>query len=471
MTLPLRARLALITTIVFGVLLLALTLLSYQLLAQQLDADVTVRLAELTDGLEGYLRFDSGAVSVQFDPSDNDQTTFVSEATRYYQVFDATTGEPLAASRGIGPLGLNLTPAEVRAYSADPTSFDITTGYGRLRIANRVRTLDGRTYLLQVGASLGPMDAALAHYRSLLLWTVPGALLLASALAWWLSSYALLPLSRMTAAARAIDVTSLERRLPLRGVDDELDRVAGAFNGTLDRLERAVGEMRQFGSALAHELRTPLTALRGAIELAMRRPEASDAQRRGWADQIEEIDRLTRLSDHILTLARAEAGQIRLTFDPVDLGAMAATLVEQLEPVADARSQTLRCEGAGGIVVSGDAGWLRRLFLNLIGNAIKYTNRGGAIVVRVSRAGETVRVDVEDTGIGLSPEDAAHVFEPFFRADKARSSSNEGAGLGLSLVAWIAGQHHGTVSVESRLGDGSTFTVSLPAGSPTTPPA
>jgi heavy metal sensor kinase len=462
-TLPLRARLALVTTILFSVLLLAFGWLSYRLLAQQLDAGLSASLTELTDGLQGYLRFDHGAVSIQYDPSDPDQTAFVSSATRYYQVFDGTTGERLAASGAIGPLGLNLTPGEVHAFLADAGRFDIATDYGRLRISNTVRTApDGRTYLLQVGVSLGPKDEALARYRALLLWTMPGALLLAGLAAWWLSGFALLPLSRVTAAARAIDVTSLQRRLPLRGAGDELDRVAAAFNETLDRLERAVGEMRQFGSALAHELRTPLAALRAAIELALRTPDATDAQRHAWADQIEEIDRLTRLIDHVLTLARAEAGQIELAFERVDLSAMAETLVEQLEPVAEARAVALRCEPAQRATVSGDVSWLRRLLLNLIGNAIKYTGAHGSIVVRITQEREVVRVDVRDTGIGLAPEDAAHVFEPFFRADKARSSSSEGAGLGLSLVKWIATQHGGTVSVQSRPGGGSTFSVGLP---------
>ena len=127
---------------------------------------------------------------------------------------------------------------------------------------------------------------------------------------------------------------TLARRLPVRGVGDELDRVVEAFNGTLGRLEHAVGEMRQFSAALAHELRTPLAALRGEIELASRTPGASPAQRDGLASQMEEIDRLTRLIDHILTFARAESGQIRLTYEPVNLTDLAASLVEQLEPIA-----------------------------------------------------------------------------------------------------------------------------------------
>jgi len=124
-----------------------------------------------------------------------------------------------------------------------------------------------------VGVLLAPMDAALARYRDLLLWSVPVALLVAGAASWWLSEFALLPLSRVAAAAQEIDVRTLERRLPVRGVADELDQVVDAFNGTLARLDRAVGEMRQFSAALAHELRTPLAALRGEIELARGLPD------------------------------------------------------------------------------------------------------------------------------------------------------------------------------------------------------
>ena len=178
---------------------------------------------------------------------------------------------------------------------------------------------------------------------------------------------------------------TLERRLPVRGVGDELDQVVDAFNGTLGRLEHAVGEMRQFSAALAHELRTPLAALRGEIELASRTPGASPAQRDRFASQMEEIDRLTRLIDHILTLARAESGQIRLTRAPVNLSELAASLVEQLEPIAAAKSIELRCEPSEAVVVDGDAGWLQRLLLNLVDNALKFTREHGRVVVRVTR--------------------------------------------------------------------------------------
>ena len=146
----------------------------------------------------------------------------------------------------------------------------------------------------------------------------------------------------------------------------------------------------------------------------------------------------------------------------MNVGDLAASLVEQLEPVAQARSIDLRCERLDDVVVDGDAGWLQRLLLNLLDNALKFTGQNGRIVVRISRAGDTARIDVQDSGIGLSAEDAQQVFERFFRADPARSSATDGAGLGLSLVQWIAESHRGAVAVRSRLSDGSTFTVTLP---------
>jgi heavy metal sensor kinase len=462
-TLTLRARLVGISTMASGLLLAALGVVSYDVLARHLDTDLTQRVTELTGGLHGYLRFDHDATSIAFDAGDADQAVFVREATRYYRAYDAETGRLLVESTELAPLAPPLTPGEVRALRAAPRVFDVETGRGRLRISNSVRTAaDRRTYLLQVALLLTPIDAVLARYRHRLFWGVPIALLIAGATAWWLAELALLPLSRVAVAAQAIDVRTLERRLPVRGVGDELDRVVEAFNGTLARLEHAVGEMRQFSAALAHELRTPLAALRGEIELASHTPGSNPALHDRFASQMEEIDRLSRLIDQILTLARAESGQIRLSRARVNLTDLAASLVEQLEPIAAARSIELRGQTSGAVLVDGDAGWLQRLLLNLVDNALKFTTENGRVVVRVTREGGAARIDVQDTGAGLSPSDAQQVFERFFRADPARSSTTAGAGLGLSLVQWIAAQHGGTVTVQSRLGEGSTFTVTLP---------
>jgi heavy metal sensor kinase len=462
-TLTLRSRLTLVYTAVFGVLLVAIGVVSYKVLAYQLDVDMTANLAELTSALHGYLRFDNGMPTVVFDPTDPAEAAFVEEATRYYQVFDATSGALMVQSDALRPLGLEFTPAEVRQFRDRSLTLDLETDYGRIRLSNSVLTpARAQSYLLQVGVSLVAMDRALHRFLVLVMVSVPAGLAAAFLIGRWMAGIALTPLVELAESTRTIDIADLRRRLRVRGARDELDDVAVAFNDTLARLEHAVGEMRQFSTALAHELRTPLAALRGDVEMAMLHPGSTDDVRRRFASQLEEIDKLKRLIDQILMLARAEAGEILLTPAAVDLRELAASLVEQLEPVAEAKRIVLQCEQADAVIVLGDADWLKRLVLNLLDNAIKFTPSGGRVVVDVARDGAVARLAVRDTGIGIDPAVKPHIFERFFRADPARSSAVDGAGLGLSLAKWIVDRHHGRIEVDSQPGNGSTFTVQLP---------
>ena len=221
--------------------------------------------------------------------------------------------------------------------------------------------------------------------------------------------------------------------------------------------------MRQFSAALAHELRTPVAILRGEAELALRPSSSDEDLRQVLMRQIDEFDRLTRLINQILTLARAEGGEIKMADQPVDLVALSASVAEQIEPVAAVQGITLTCEAADGVMVKGDAGWLERLLLILLDNAIKFTPEGGRISVTFSCAKGLAHVAVTDTGMGISPDALPHLFERFYRADPARSRQMQGAGLGLALAKWIAERHRGTIDVKSQPGEGSTFTVSLPA--------
>jgi len=238
--------------------------------------------------------------------------------------------------------------------------------------------------------------------------------------------------------------------------------VATAFNDTLARLAESIGEMRQFSTALAHELRTPLAALRGGIELAMMDAAAGEELRRRFVSQLEEIDKLKHLIDQILVLARAEAGEIPLKSEAVDLGELAAGLVDQLEPVAEAKGVALESGRTDAVVVPGDSAWLKRLVLNLLDNAIKFTSSGGRVVVEVARENGWACLSVRDTGIGIPTAAQPRIFERFFRADPARSPGVDGVGLGLSLARWIVERHHGRIEVQSRPDEGATFTVHLP---------
>jgi heavy metal sensor kinase len=465
MIFSLRTRLALAYTAIFGLLLVFLAVASYQVLATQLDDDATARLTQLTDGLHGFLHAEAGIPVVTFDPADADQAAFVRDATQYFQVFDAATGEQLVHSDALDRLGLEFTPEEVRSFHDRPRVHDIATDDRRLRISNSLFVPSpGHSYLVQVGVSLESVDRALDRFTTALLWTVPVGLLAAAITGRWMAGLGLAPLVRLAAEARSIDVRRLGQRLSVQGTGDELDDVGRAFNETLERLEQTVGEMRQFSAALAHELRTPLTALRGEIELSLRGGHSPAEMQRVLESQLEEVDKLKRLIDHILTLARAEAGEIPLAREPVDLSALAQSIADQLEPVAHARGIELTCDADAVAIVRGDQRWLERMVLNLLDNAIKFTPEGGTVSVSVQRHAASVVMVFTDNGRGIDAESLPHVFERFFRADPSRTSSVAGAGVGLSLVKWIVERHGGVVGVSSTDGAGAVFTVSLPIG-------
>ncbi len=461
----LRTRLTVFYTLVFGALLMALAAVSYRVLAQQLDSDATTNLIEMTNGLHGYLRFDEGKPSIVYDTTDPEEAAFVQRATRYYQIYDATTGALLTQSEALEPLGLAFTPREVKFFRDQPQLHDIQTDYGRIRLTNSVITGDkpSDVYLLQVGTLLAPFDAALRRFLQLLLWGMPAGLIVAVLAGRAMAGVALAPMARLAAAARTIDAANLQQRLPVRGTRDELDELAHSFNDTLARVEDAVGEMRQFSTAIAHELRTPIAALRGEIELAAMKPGATEEQRETAASQLEELDKLKRLIDQLLTLARAESGQIPLTHDRVELAPLVTSIVEQLEPVAQAQDLSLVEEIAAAPAISGDAAWIERLLLNLLDNAFKFTPAGGTVTVRLAQSDGHAILEVRDTGVGMAADVVPHVFERFYRGDPARSAGGFGVGLGLSLVKWIVDRHNGTVTAAGTPGAGARFTVILKA--------
>jgi heavy metal sensor kinase len=462
--LPLRNSLTVVYTAILAVLVNALALSTHSMFVHQLDDAATTSLEEKARGLHGYLQFRDGLPVLEYDHADADSAAFVDDATDYYQVYDARSGRLLVQSPGLESLGLQYTADEVAEFREHPGPHDVQTDRGRMRLITTViAPTPGELYVVQVGELLDSVDRTLAGFDRLLLWNIFGGLAIAAIVGRWLAARALEPLSRLAVAAQSIGITNLDARLSVRGVNDELDQVAHAFNNALARVEQSVGEMRQFSAALAHELRTPLAILRGEAELALA-PSSSDEERRqALSRQIDECDRLTRLINQLLMLARAEAGEIAIASDVVDVAALAASVVEQIEPVAGARGIAISCADGQRIVARGDAGWLQRLLLILLDNAIKFTGEGGRIGVTFARANGLVRVAVTDTGTGIRPDALPHVFERFYRADRARSRKTSGAGLGLALAKWIVDRHQGTIAVESRPGEGSTFTVSLPA--------
>jgi heavy metal sensor kinase len=262
----------------------------------------------------------------------------------------------------------------------------------------------------------------------------------------------------------AVTADRLDRRLPIPNPHDELGRLTQTINAMIARLERSFAEVRRFTADASHELRTPLAALRTEVEVALGKPLGLDDHRQLLGNLLEELGRLSRLTDQLLALSRRDAGVEH--FDPATVGlhALVASVVDALRPLAEVKRVGLRLDAEGPVQVTGDEGQLRQVFINLLDNALKYTPEGGVVTVRVGPRGQGGTVVVEDTGIGIAPEHLPHVFDRFYRVDKARSRAEGGTGLGLSIARSIVTAHGGTIELASAPGQGTTCTVTLPLG-------
>ena len=462
--LTLRNKLTLFYSITVSLLLTGFALVSYRVLSVGLNTALSDELIERAAGLRGYLRFEEGKPVFVYDENDPEETLFVRTATRYFEVYEATSGTLLALSPDLQAMGVQYSTEEVQHLAQEPSSFtDLHTDQGKLRFRNEIIAGSfGDTYLLLVGASMQPMEDTVDAFLRSLAWLIPSGVLLAALAAWWMAGKALEPVAELAGAAREIVVSHLDRRLPVRGTDDELDHLATEFNETLARLEKAVGEMKQFTASISHEFRTPLAVLRGEAEVALMQASSSEHYRRVLASQLEEFEKLTRMINQLLTLARAESGDVEIADESVDLSVMTPALAEQLQPVAAAKDVSLTWNCEPNVKVIGDASWIERIILNVVDNAIKFTPSGGHVEVRVSDGTENAVLEVRDDGIGIPPEALPHIFERFYRADPARSDRADGAGLGLSLVKWAVDQHHGSIRVESGLVKGTRVAIQIP---------
>jgi heavy metal sensor kinase len=279
--------------------------------------------------------------------------------------------------------------------------------------------------------------------------------------AYWLAGTALRPMRQVSNAARRISVETLDTRLALTGPQDEIKELADAFDAMLARLGRTFEQQGRFVASVAHELRTPLAAMRANLEVVTTDPDATlDDYKEMAAAQERALGRLESLVSNMLILARSE--QPLQARNEVSLGPLLEEVLEELRPAAEAHEVTLSLENAPDLVVQGDELLLARVFSNLVENAICYNRRSGAVRVDIERDGEQARIIVADTGIGIPPQDQERIFDRFYRVDCSRSRHSGGAGLGLSIIAAIVQQHRGNVTLWSRPGVGSVFTVVLP---------
>lgn len=370
----------------------------------------------------------------------------------------------LAGDLEFGPVAMQ----QVRWLNHHLESVEVAGGLP-LRLLSYPLKHDGRLIgVVQVAKDLGPMQQIIGELRLVYSLVGPFAIFWLCLGCWFLADQLVAPVIEVTQATRGINADNLSRRLPDPGHRDELGQMVTTLNQMLDRLDNAFRRIRQFSGDASHELRTPLTILRGETEVTLRWAKKPEEFRDMLRSNMEEIDRMERIIENLLLLTKSEAGELTLEIKEFSLSDLIQGLYLQAQTLGEAKQiavhLTLGVEEE--VLLHGDELRLRQLFLNLISNAVKYTAEGGKVELSLVREGELARVSVADTGIGIPVEAQPHIFDRFYRVDKARNRMDGGSGLGLSIVKSIVDAHGGRIDVQSTPGAGSTFTVTLPLDGP-----
>jgi heavy metal sensor kinase len=368
------------------------------------------------------------------------------------------SGKP--ADRSFDPQAVPMPPAEIR----DGETFGRRTlPDGTVMLIVVVsRPMPGGPLLIEEGESAAPITETMHAWLAVLVLGLAMLIFGAAAGGALLVRWALKPVGHIITSAERISFHNLSERLPVPNTRDELERLSQALNGMIRRLDDAFQHNQRFLADASHELRTPLAIIQGELESVVEHMGGKPEVQNITGSALEEMERLKKIVDGLFALSRLDAGEAQQESAAFDLGELAATTADQMGLLAEDKNISIRGDFAPKIMVRGDRARLKQVLVNLLDNAINYTPNGGRIEVRVTARGGKALLEVSDNGIGIPGEAIPHLFERFFRVDKARSREGGGAGLGLSIVKSICTAHNARVDVESKVGEGSRFTVELP---------
>jgi two-component system, OmpR family, sensor kinase len=321
----------------------------------------------------------------------------------------------------------------------------------------------GTRYLIEVAAPYNQIESVLRGLLLTFALGLPLIVALAIGGGYLLMRRALRPVDEIRQKAAQITSRNLSERLPVVHTGDEVERLATDLNRMIERLEESFLQINRFSADASHELRTPLTVLQGELESIAQGGQRLPADVRDTiGSALEETQRLAKIVENLLGISRLEAGEARKQPERLDFAELARSTADQMRLLAEEKHIVLNCDGAELVEVEADPSRLKQVVVNLLDNAIKYTPEGGTVRVSVERRNNHAILQVADTGIGISPADKPHIFDRFYRADKARSRQMGGTGLGLSIVRSICLAHGGQVTVESAEGQGTVFNVEIP---------
>ncbi len=453
-----RLRLTLWYVLLLAIILAAFSAGIYLVLRNNLYDNLDDSIQNRANTFLDVIQYEEGQPTLAGRVSSDDPNAGES----FVRVFDLSGRLTFDNSAAAGDLPVD-SPAVDRALRGETSTRTATVGDETMRVRTfPIERGDGIGGALEVGQSQDDVSETLRALLLILAVAYPVTLAVASLGGVFLAGRALTPIDTLTRMARRISAEDLGQRLELRLPDDEVGRLARTFDEMIARLDDAFRRQRQFTADASHELRTPLTAIKGQAEVALSKPRDAAAYREVLQTVNEEVDRLIRMVGSLLTLARADAGQIPIASEPVDLGDLIAAAVEQVRPMAEGRQLALGVAPGPAVTLRADEDLLLQLVLNLLDNAIKYTPPGGTVTAGWGVDGDRAELWVRDSGIGIAEEDSERVFDRFYRVDKARSHTEGGAGLGLSICRWIAEAHGGSISVRSERERGTVVTVTFP---------
>ncbi len=350
-------------------------------------------------------------------------------------------------------------PWQTQATASSKAQRVTWNGHSYLLLVDQ-ESVNGQRWQFATTASLEEVDTTLNRLGLLLIFLLPAVIVVASFGGTWLSRRALRPVDELTAAAKSISLENLSERLSVPRTGDELERLAETWNSMLSRLEQTMKRLSRFAADASHELRTPVSVIRTTAELASRRARSADSYREALDQIARESERMTKLLDDVLLLARVDSDSLELPKIVFDLAPVVADLCSQLKPLAEAKFLDLEflCSPPS-VPVLGNEPAIRRLVLVLLDNAIKYSRASGQVTVALHEEDSHVHLEVIDSGPGIQQDELPHIFERFYRGPQARNGANAGSGLGLSLAAGIAEKHNAKIEVTRSSAQGSIFSV------------
>ncbi len=466
-TKTLRFRLASTFLLLLTAVLALVGFVGTRTLSWLLDTQSQEVLNEQLGALRGYMHFENGVPYWFVDSSDPEEAAAVGKLIQLYVVADdngvAYKGSDNASQffpsktilSDLAQIERTHEPIVKTMVGRDGVHYEI--------ISSAMKDPDrGKTWYIAEGRTLAGDRLLLRRFRRYFWIFLPIALVACAVVSWYSAGKALRALESVEKAAQDITGSNLGLQIQKRGADDELDRLIDSFNAMSGRLKSSFEQIRRFSTDVSHELRTPLTAIQGQLEVALFTASRKEQLQEAIENALQDVERLSNLVRALLLLSQSETGQTPINKGALDLNALIAELVDQFQIPAEAHDVKLTHASSAPVWCEADRTQIERVVTNLLANAIKYTRPGGWVRAGAEAAGTSVRLLVEDSGVGIPRDHLPHIFDRFYRVPDP--NPEKGLGLGLSFVASIVKAHGGEIHVQSEPERGSRFEILLPAG-------